>query len=97
MRPVLLCIHRRDRRYVDHFFRSCSALQYVDWPAHAHQNRPDQLSSADSCRQFARQVGRGQVGEDQHIRPALQRTERIELFDQLGSQRLGGHDFAVDN
>jgi hypothetical protein len=47
----ILCIHDRKSRDVHDLFDFCSTMQYVYRLRHVHQNRPDDLGSADAAQQ----------------------------------------------
>jgi hypothetical protein len=47
-------------------------LQHVHRTAHAHQDRTDQFPAAHFRRELARDIGRGQIGEYQNVRAALE-------------------------
>ena len=58
---------------------SAAALQHVHRLAQAREQRPDQFRAADPLQQLVGDVAGFQVREDQHVRAALQRAERIRL------------------
>src|SRR5439155_4560144 len=92
---VFLRIYDRNRRHVYHYFDGCGTLQHMYGAAHAHQDWSDEFAASNLGHQFCCNVGGSEVGEDQDIRATLQRTEWVELFDDLGGESFVGHDFSV--
>ncbi len=97
VRIIFLRINYGDRRDAHHFLDGGRALQHVDGTAHSHQNRSDEFSTPDFRGKLAGDIGRGQIGEDQHVRATLERAEGIKLFNNFRGQRLVRHNLAIDD